>query len=171
MKLLKVIGIAIPVLFFGACAVMVAQFVHKVTRPPEIAEGVASVDWLPAEATDISYCRSYGFTAFEFKISEAGFREWAAAAAYQSRESVEFLPITEISELTGNRIFPIERYNSYGEAGRAVPAGVDYNEHRKATTIDIKNGLRGEMRRGSAGGYSIGYDRDTGMAYWQSNPR
>jgi hypothetical protein len=27
------------------------------------------------------------------------------------------------------------------------------------------------MRRGSAGGYSIGYDRDTGTAYYQTNPR
>lgn len=171
MKLLKIIGFAVPLLLFGACAVMFAHWVQRVNRPPEIAEGVQSVDWLPAEATDIHYCRSYGFTAFEFKISEAGFREWAATAAYQSRESVKFLPITEISERGEGRFFPIERYNSYGEAGRAVPAGGDYNEHRRATTIDIKNGLRGEMRRGSAGGYSIGYNRDTGTAYWQSNPR
>lgn len=155
---------------------MVARCVYPVIRPPEIAEGLASVDWLPEEATDINYCRSYGFTAFEFKISEAGFREWAATAAYPPRsEYVKYQPVTEVSELEEDRFFRIRRYNSYDAGGPVRPKDYEdyenYEEYLGATTMEIKNGLRGEMRRGSAGGYSIGYDRDTGTAYWQSNPR
>ena len=150
---------------------MIAQWVQSVNRPPEIAEGVKSVDWLPAEATDINFCRSYGFTAFEFKISEAGFLEWAATAAHRDRDSIEYQPVTDVSEPTGKRFFPIERYNSYRAGDQDLPEDFDYDKHRRATTIEITNGLRGEMRRGSAGGYSIGYDRDTGTAYYQTNPR
>jgi hypothetical protein len=123
MKPRKIIGVAIPLLLFGSFALMFAHWVQRVNRPPEIAEGVQSVDWLPAEATDISYCRSYGFTAFEFKISEAGFREWAATAAYQSRESVKFLPITEISELTEDRIFPSNATTATGRRVGPFPQG------------------------------------------------
>ncbi len=170
MKLPKIIWRSIPFLFLGFCAVMVARCAYPVIRPPEIAEGLASVDWLPVEATDVNYCRSYGFTAFEFKISEAGFREWAATAAYPPRsEYVKYQPVTDVSELEEDRFFRIRRYNSYDAGGPVRPK--DYEEHLRATTIEIKNGLWGEMRLASAGGYSIGYDRDTGTAYWQWNPR
>jgi hypothetical protein len=171
MKLLKVVAFAVPILLFGSCAVMFARWVQEVNRPPDIAEGVKSVDWLPSEATDINYCRSYGFTAFEFKISEAGFREWAATVTHRPREYVEYQPVTEISKLKENHFFPIQRYNSRLAAGQDLPENFDYDKHHRTTTIEITNGLRGEMRRGSAGGYSIGYDRDTDTAYYQTNPR
>lgn len=167
MKLLKILAFAIPVLFLGSCVLMITQWAQHVNSPPEIAEGVKNVDWLPADATDINFCRSYGFTAFEFKISESGFLEWAATVTHPDRDYVEYQPVTEISELIEERFFPIRRYN----ANQDLPEGVDYEDHLRNTTIEIKNGLRGEMRKGSAGGYSIGYDRDTGTAYYQTNPR
>jgi hypothetical protein len=171
MKLHKIVVFAIPALFLGSCAVMIAHWVQRVNRPPDIAEGMKSVDWLPAEATDINFCRSYGFTAFEFKISEAGFLHWAATATYRDRDYIKYQPVTEISELKEKRFFPIKRYNGYRTGGQDFPEDFDYDKHRRATTIEITNGLRGEMRKGSAGGYSIGYDRDTGTAYYQTNPR
>lgn len=172
MKILKIIGFSILILLYlGCCSVIFTQCFRMVNRPAEIAEGVKRVDWLPAEATDINYCRSYGFTAFEFKISEAGFRKWAAKAAYRPAEYVRFQPLTEIADHKGEPLYPIERYNSYLRVARDRPTEFDYEAYLKDTQVDIKNGLRGEMRKGSAGGYSIGYDRDTGTAYYQSNPR
>lgn len=172
MKLLKFAAIAIPVLFLGSCVAGFALWYYDASRPPEIAKNVESVDWLPAEATKISYYRSYVFTAYEFQISEAGFREWASTKEFRPSDSVEFQPVTEVSEIHGKKLFPIQRYNRFGVDG--LEHSDDHESHaafEKATTIDIRNGLRGESRRGSAGGYSIGYDRDTGTAYYQMNPR
>jgi hypothetical protein len=35
------------------------------------------VDWLPADATNISYYRSYSWTAYEFDIPQPAFLRWA----------------------------------------------------------------------------------------------
>jgi len=146
---------------------MFTLWIRGVNSPPEIGEDVISVDWLPAEATNINYYRSYVFTAYEFQISEAGFRKWAVTVAYESSEHVSYQPVSDLADFKEKRFFTIERYNRFiGE-----DEDLDYSEHLKATSRKIENGLRGEMRRGSGGGYSIGYDRDTLTAYWQSNPR
>lgn len=80
--------------------------------------------------------------------------------------------MTEVSEIHGKKLFPIQRYNRFGADGLDTSDDHEsYAAFEKATTIEIRNGLRGESRVGSAGGYSIGYDRDTGTAYHQTNPR
>lgn len=43
----------------------------------ESGELLASVDWLPKEATNVSFYRSYFATAYGFAISEHGFRDWS----------------------------------------------------------------------------------------------
>ena len=42
----------------------------------EFGENVPSVTWLPSTATNVSYYKSYSFTAYEFEISEADFLKW-----------------------------------------------------------------------------------------------
>jgi len=43
----------------------------------ESGEVVASVDWLPKSASNVSYYRSYMNTAYEFDIDEADFLKWS----------------------------------------------------------------------------------------------
>ena len=51
--------------------------VYWSNKHPKIGEHMGSVAWLPRTATDISYFKSYSYTAFEFTISESEFRKWA----------------------------------------------------------------------------------------------
>jgi len=55
--------------FSFAC---VGSLIHVSTE-----ENVPSVDWLPASASNVSYYKSYSFTAYEFDISESEFNAWA----------------------------------------------------------------------------------------------
>lgn len=43
----------------------------------ETAENVARVHWLPTSASNVSYYKSYSFTAYEFDIPERDFRAWS----------------------------------------------------------------------------------------------
>src|SRR4029450_8888779 len=42
----------------------------------ETAENVDRVSWLPDSASNVSYYRSYNYTAYEFDISEDEFKKW-----------------------------------------------------------------------------------------------
>ncbi len=100
MKMSKIIAVSIPFLFLGSCVGLFTLWWRDVSRPPEIAEGVNSVEWLPVEATNIKYYRSYGFTAYEFQIDEPGFRAWAANAARKpGSEYVFYRPVTDVADL------------------------------------------------------------------------
>lgn len=109
MKLSKIVAVSIPILFLGSCAGLFALWLRDVNRPPEIAEGVYSVEWLPTEATNINYYRSYGFTAYEFQISETGFRKWAANPARKpSSEYVFYQSVTDGADLEKNHFPPMK---------------------------------------------------------------
>jgi hypothetical protein len=43
---------------------------------PEIGEHAKKVDWLPAQATDISFYKTFGYELYEFSINEKGFLKW-----------------------------------------------------------------------------------------------
>lgn len=169
----KVLSVSIPFIFLGSCVAWFSLWLRDARRPPEIAEGVNRVDWLPVEATNINYYRSYGFTAYEFQISEPGFRAWAANAARKpGSEYVFYRPVTDVADLEESHFFPIiQRYNYFLDRHEYSPEDSGAADLHKGASIEITNGLWGEMRRGSASGYSIGYDRETGTAYWQTNPR
>src|SRR5690554_1455303 len=72
--------------FIPAAALMLAL---NSNQNPEIGEGLERVDWLPPKATNVSFIRSYSFTAYEFTIDEAGFKKFA-----ESRD----WPILEFNE-------------------------------------------------------------------------
>ena len=112
---------------------------------PKSGVAVARVDWLPEFASNISFYKTYSYTAYEFDISEDGFRDWAG-----NKEMVE---ITEP--------VAVERYN--------FP---DTHFPSDENTANISNALWWKTApRGNGGGTLIAYDRDQGIAYFQDNPR
>ena len=148
-----------------------SMWMRDASRPPEIGENLQRVEWLPEEATSITFYKSYGYTAYEFKISEEGFLKWAENVVYESDDAASYQAITDVSNLVdGNQGF-VRRYNFATEREAAKLKEIDYETYLQNTSVVITNGLWGSMRRGSAGGYEIGYDRITGTAYFQRNPR
>ena len=118
---------------------------------PEFGEHVERVSWLPAEATDVSFFKSNSYTAYEFKISEDGFRK-----CVHSRWQFE-----EISDKA-----VIRRYNYL-----LAMESTNDEELQVQTVARVKNGIVTSYTKGSGGGYHAIYDRDTGIGYIQHNPR
>ena len=118
---------------------------------PEFGEHVERVSWLPAEATDVSFFKSHSWTAYEFKISEAGFRKHV-------HSSWQFEEISE-EEI-------IARYN-YILAMKS-PNDEELQGQRSAR---VKNGIVTSRIWENGGRYHAVYDRDTGIGYIQHNPR
>ena len=128
---------------------------------PEFGEHVNRVDWLPEEATDISFYKSYSYTAYEFKISEDGFSRSANALW-------NFVEITEPEDIT--------RYNYFVESEQYYKQHPEfdydaYNKLQNATTATVTHGIVAKQRWSNGGGYHAVYDRDRGIAYIQTNPR
>lgn len=126
----------------------------------ETGESLASVDWLPEDATNVSFYRSYLNTAYEFDISERGFRDWSR---------------WELEEITEPVRIP--RYLAYSTPPPQEPRDPTIDEieafaleysKRGAT---IKNGLYYGYLQDNGGGIWVGYDRESGRAYYKSAPR
>ncbi len=126
----------------------------------ETAESVASVDWLPDSATNVSYYRSYLNTAYEFDIDESEFRKWSR------------WDITEITE-------PVQmsRYLAFSKPRPQEPVNPTEEEQIAFTSenhergITIRNGLYYGHTQRNGGGVWVAYDRQTGRAYFRSAPR
>ena len=128
---------------------------------PSSGEHLEQVDWLPAEARDISYYKSYTYTAYEFKIPEESFKKHA-------NSSWRFREIREPEVI--RRYNYIREYEEYHKNYREFR----YEEYRRLqerTTATVKNGIVARHRQRNGGGYHAVYDRDTGTAYVQTNPR
>ena len=143
---MKTIKIVLLVLF-----VPLAPFISWVggvlwsNAHPNIGENVKTVKWLPVEAAKISYYKTYSNTAYEFDISESGFRKWAARWAFQ--------PIKEPRK--------IERY-SFFTANKAPPSAY----------ATVTNGLYYyKYLTNYCGSVHVVYDSDNGRAYFKMNPR
>lgn len=169
MKMLRMILISGALLLLGFCSVVLTSFIRQVSQPGEVAEGVGSIDWLPAEATNISYHKDYMTSAYEFQISEAAFRKWAAEVAFEPAS--EFLIYEPVADIAKDEPCWMYRYKFFAGKKQDSMEGSDEVEHFKSIVIEIKNGLRGELRFRNGGGYSIGYDRDSGTAYWHWSRR
>ena len=126
----------------------------------ETNENLSAVDWLPQSASNISYYKSYQFTAYEFDISEAEFCEWSR---WDTAEITEPVKITRYTLVTG-KIPDIGTHYSQSEID-AYSAAID---QRRAT---IEEGLYYGHTRSNGGGVWVGYDRGLGRAFFQSSPR
>lgn len=138
----------------------------------ESGEHVARVSWLPEAATDVSFYRSYSFTAYEFTIPEAAFLEWANDRGWKIAK-IEGEPRSISRYHRGLDDVPHPEEPRPDEKSRAVweayNAGVD--KWRDATIKTITHSYYYEWRQTDGGGVSVVYDLDTGRAYFQSNPR
>jgi hypothetical protein len=126
------------------------------TKKIESGQGVVTVSWLPTAATDISYYRSYGWTAYEFEISEEGFREWASK-----------YPLKEIDDTVY-----MERWSwlDFSQESSHLPTE-EYQSLRLSHLTSIENGLFGGISWENGGRELAAFDRKLGRAYFQSNPR
>lgn len=118
---------------------------------PNIGENIKSVDWLPKEATNISYNKNFVQKAYEFEISENGFLKWAKDNNYT---------IHEVS----NKEYEVTLYRyTYGYPDKSQ----DYNN----TVVRKFNGYyyKYENSSGNGGGRWIGYDKDIHKAYYFSS--
>jgi hypothetical protein len=126
----------------------------------ETAENLSRVDWLPESATHISYYRSYNFTAYEFDIPEAEFRTWSWWELDEIRQPVE---VTRYTLFAKRR--PVETSNPTSAMSQK-----QIDEYR-SNFIEVTQGLFHERREADGGGVTVVYDRTSGRAYFQSNPR
>lgn len=126
----------------------------------ESGESQASVDWLPEDATNVSFYRSYLNTAYEFDISEQGFRDWS------------HWELEEISEPVGFSrylTFSTPRPQEPDSPTRAEIEALALEYSKRGVTI--RNGLYYGYLQDNGGGVWVGYDRESGRAYFQSAPR
>ena len=127
----------------------------------EIGENLDTVSWLPDEASNISFYRSYRFTAYEFDISEAGFERWSQ------------WPVNDLS--TPKKI---ARYLVRTEPESPAPSFdatdeqlIAYHRARQNQYAKITDGLYYEIEQSNGGGVWVGYDRQKGRVFYQSSPR
>lgn len=133
---------------FGTPVLLVLLYCYG---PAEIGENLPRVSWLQEDASDVSFYKSYQFTAYEFSVSEASFLKHTRWEFQEIRE-----PVT------------IPRYNT-----RLIKIDdcENFEEYRKKTSVTVKNGLYSTRRQSNGGGYTAAYDRETGKAYITRNPR
>ena len=119
----------------------------------EYGEGLSSVSWLPDSATDISYYKSYLYTAYELDMSEEQFLQWAKDKSWEISEIVE--PIS------------IGRYNRYLLSDSKNDPG-----YWAKVFAEIESGYFYRWERGkSGGGVNVAYDSIKKRVYYQYNPR
>ena len=154
-RLLLVIGvIAFLICFIQGACVHFTRF--------ETAENVSHVDWLPDEASNVSFYKSYSYKAFEFDISENGFLEWAQRWDVQPIAS----PVTILRYSLMTTAVP--DYNKPNPTQDERLLQLQQHPSQRAT---IRDGYYYDYEDSSYGGVSVAYDRSKGRAYLQSNPR
>ena len=125
---------------------------------PDMGENEKQVSWLLEEATNVSYYKTYSWTAYEFDISEEGFKKWA--------EGCDFKKIDKPVEMMRYLYFTTDspEYDS-------DPAG-KYQQYQSKVNAKIRNGYYYRTPpRGNGGGTYVAYDLDKGRAYYRMNPR
>ena len=140
-----------------ACGIAILRGCYIELTHVETAESVKRVDWLPPTASNVSYYKSYGYTAYEFEMSEADFRCWAR---FEVKPITSKVQINRFSYMTRDSSAldlnsPDERWKRWEEAGTAT----------------VTDGLYYSERRSNGGGVSLAYDRQRGRVFYQTNPR
>lgn len=114
---------------------------------PDTGANARRVSWLPSEASNISYYRTYSWTAFEFDIDEKAFKKWAHRWDIKSIRNEERIP----------------RYSYYKQPYE--------KRNSKEHLAVVRNGLYASCKQSNGGGCHVVYDREKHKAYFQSNPR
>jgi hypothetical protein len=123
---------------------------------PDTGENVKTVKWLPSDAKNISYYKTYSWTAFEFDIPEPSFNQWI-------NKKWVMKPV--------GKDHSIMRYCSSNGNHRTCSCYQQCNNPKEKCIAVITNGVYDSQRWSNGGGYSVVFDRDAQRAYYQSNPR
>lgn len=131
---------------------------------PDIGENVQHVDWLPKEATNVSYYKTYSNTFYEFDIPENGFKKWASDWGF--KKIIEPKSICRYTMMTLKP--PKPKSNVWTEEDVAARI---YFQDKVIQTIIKKGYYYSSPPQGNGGGTWIAYDLDKGRAYYHSCPR
>jgi hypothetical protein len=119
--------------------------------------GVDSVGWLPPEAHDVTYLRSYLHREAEFSIEREPFENWCAR---------EGMPLRTLDGEGYHAIFQCLRLL---ENKGVMPPPTEPNELRAAERV-VKVFQAGDLfyeeRWSNGGGYSVGYDMKAKRGYF-----
>jgi len=118
-----------------------------------ISENEPAVKWLPSTAKDVSYYRSYDYTAFEFTIPEADFLAWVKSNQWDKETKPIEAP------------FKIGRYTA-GPTFQRKPD--DPLDHTAAKGYFMARFFKG--REGNDEGMRAAYDAENGRAYYTWKP-
>ena len=129
---------------------------------PKIGKNIKSVDWLPKEAHNISYYKTYSYTAFEFDISEEGFKKWAADYDCKKIETPE--KVCRYNRMT----LKMPRFDSNVINDDAIK---EFEKYQSTVNATIVNGYYYRKEYSNGGRTHVVYDLDKGRAYSQFNPR
>ena len=169
-KILKTILIVVVVIILSPIilGVLLMGGISWSNKHPSIGESLPKVDWLPAAASNVSFYKSYSFTAYEFDIPEEGFVTLGQERSWD---------LSEIGD-TGCRVWT---YRMGGEMKAQTTAlRLDLSaearvaEKRRQQEINeptVTNGLAYQVRQPNGGGITAVYDRTKKRAYVQTNPR
>ncbi len=119
---------------------------------PTIEEHVGPTGILPASASDVSYFDSVLGSAYEFTITEADFKQWATSCQ---------LAVDEVR--TPRRL---RRFTLFRDQHRHVHV---LDESSPEYSVELRSGLYFETPERHRGGCAVGFDRNTGRAYYESN--
>lgn len=135
---------------------------------PSMGENVPRVDWLPQAASNVSFYKTYFFTAYEFDIPEAGF-----VALGQERN----WKLSEIEE-KGCQVWTYrmggKMREKYPRPTSDLSTETQVAEYRRQLEIiepNVTNGPAYQVRQPNGGGIIAVYDRTKKRAYVQTNPR
>ena len=156
--------VGLPLLLYGA---------YRGFTDAEAGENVPGVSWLPGSARNVSFYRSYSFTAYEFDIPEREFLNWAGGQGWEVRkvEGDPDPPSVLRYHFGGGRLsYPADLHPGATES--EVEAWKEaLRAYRSAREKRVERGYFYEHRQRNGGGVSVGYDLDAGRAYVQSSPR
>ena len=127
----------------------------------DVGENVPSVSWLPKSASNVSFYKSYSYTAYEFDIPESEFVTWSRW---------QLSPITEPVHVLRHCFFRVRAMPS-PEASATYEEWKAYEELRSTAGATISEGLYYEHVQSNGGGVHVAFDRKKGRAFFQSAPR
>ena len=167
-KYVWVIAGSIAAIILG-CSLLFHWFATELNHieQAEQAEHVAHLTWLPPEALDISYYRSYLFTAAEFHIPEEAFAHWCDSKGFKLKTigATPFI-ITRYCMPDSRQKLKILKTQALTDLQR------DQAETKisESETRHISRGLFYRVELDNGGTTAAAYDRDTGIGYYESSP-
>ncbi len=135
---------------------------------PSMGENVPRVNWLPAAASNVSFYKTYSFTAYEFDIPEAGFITLGQERNWRLSE-IESKGCQVRTYRMGGGMrekYPPPTSDLSTEAQIA-----EYRRQQEVIEPTVTNGLAYQVRQRNGGGITAVYDRTKKRAYVQTNPR